>query len=155
MKPPALLFVKTESRPHCNVGPENVLLLAVCLIPLSGHCFAQHQFCLFVLLVLHMCTLGTWGLREVFHWSCEFLCPSLRSCGVPVLSLAQKRLLTYCGSPLCCLQSPPLHFGFKKWCDIEAGCGQIWQSCQVFPRGINLQRATTTCHVPVLKSLAT
>lgn len=154
-KPTPLLipFAKIESRPHCSAGDGNVVLF-VCLITVSGHGSTRHRLCLCVLLVLHMCSPGTWGLREGFHWSCKFLCPSLRSCGAPALSLTQNRLLAYCGSPLCYLQSPSLQFGFKKWCDRKAGCRQIWQSCQVFQR-LNLQRTTTTCHVLVLKGLAT
>ncbi len=117
----------------CCSGHGNVFLF-VCLITVNGHGSAWHQLCLCVLLVLHMCSPGMWGLSEGFHWSCKFLCPSLRSCGAPALSLTQKRLLAYCGSPLCYLQSPSLQFGLKKWCDRKAGCRQIWQSCQVFQR---------------------
>lgn len=92
---------------------------------------ARHRLCLCVLLALHMCSPGTWGLTGGFHWSCKFLCPSLKSCGAPALSLTEKRLLAYCGSSLCYLQSPSLQLGFKKWCDRKAGCRQIWRRCQV------------------------
>ncbi len=126
-----VLFAKIESRPHCSSGYGNVSLF-VCLITVSGQSPTRLQLCLCVLLVFHMCSAGTWGLREGFHWSSKFFCSSLRSCGAPALSLTLNRLLAYCGSPLCYLQSPSLQSGFKKWCDREAGCRQIWQSCLVF-----------------------
>lgn len=150
-----ILFAKIASCPRCSSAGHRNLFLFVCVIAASGHGSARHRLCLCVLLVLHMCSPGTWGLRKGFHWSCEFLCPSLRSCGTPALSLTQKRLLAFCGSPLCYLQSPSLQFGFKKkWCDRKAGCRQIWQSWQVF-QTITLLRTTTTCHVLLLKGLAT
>lgn len=71
---------KIASRPRCSSGHGN-LFLFVCLITVSGRCSARHPLCLCALLVLHMCPPGTRGLREGFHWSCKFLCPSLRSCG--------------------------------------------------------------------------
>lgn len=127
------LFVRMLSRLQLWLW-KHFFCLFVCFITVSGHCSARHQLCLCVLLVLHMSSPGTWGLREGFHGSCNFFCPSLRSCGAPALSLTQKRLLAYCGSPLCYLQSPSLQFCFKKWCDRKAGCRQIWQSCQVFQK---------------------
>lgn len=126
------LFVKLEFCPRRTSGRHGNVFFFICLIIVSGHSSARHKLCLCVLLVLHMCSPETWGLRESFHWSCKFLCPSLRSCGAPALSLTQKGLLAYRGSPLCYLQSPSLQFGFEKWCDRKAGCRQIWQSCQVF-----------------------
>lgn len=90
---------------------------------------------------LHMCTPGTWGLE--WKWSVEapkFLCPSLRSCGAPALSLTQN-VCSHTVAHHSAIYNPPhpnppsLQFGFKEWCDRKAGCRQILTELPGFSEG--------------------
>lgn len=131
---PSFSLQKLEACPR-SISDQGNVFFFICLVTVSGHSSARYQLCLCVPFAMHMCSPGTRGLTESFHWSCKFLWPSLRSCGTPVLSLTQKNVCLHTVAHHSAMYNPH-HFSLalEKWCDRKAGCRQIWQSCQVFQK---------------------
>lgn len=151
-------FAKVDSCPCGSPVPCSLLLFPACLFGRSKWTQPRAAAALFVHLVdfahVHSRDVRSEG-RLPSELQKSLFCPSLRSCGAPALSLTGKRSLAYCGSPLCCFYDPH-HFALALKSDVTGKQveGRFDRAAR-FLRRINLQRSTTTCHVLVLKGLAT